>query len=57
MKQRAPGAGQLELVATDVGGRVRDHHGRHPVDHRGRADFAAALAHLSQARGDRRQAS
>jgi hypothetical protein len=53
MKQRAPGAGQLELVPT--GG--RDHHGRHPVDHRGRADFAAALAHLSQARGDRRQAS
>ena len=29
VKQRAPGAGQLELVPT-AGGRVRDHHGRHP---------------------------
>jgi DNA-binding IclR family transcriptional regulator len=56
VKQRAPGAGQLELVPT-VGGRVRNHHGRHPVDHRGRADYSAALAHLAQARGGRRQAS
>lgn len=55
VKQRAPGAAQLELVPT-AGGRVRDHHGRHPVDHRGRADYAAALAQLSEARG-RRQAS
>lgn len=55
-KQRTPGAGQLELVPT-VGGRVRDHHGRHPVDHRGRADYAAALAHLTQSGGGRRQAS
>jgi hypothetical protein len=50
------GAGLLELAPT-ASGRTRDHHGRHPVDHRGRADYAAALAHLSQARGGRRQAS
>ena len=56
VKQRAPGAGQLELVPT-VGGRVRDHRGRHPVDHRGRADYAAALAHLRQPVGGRRRAS
>jgi len=52
-KRRSPGAGQLELVPTAGG---RRHHGRHPVDDRGRADYAAALAHLTQARG-RRQAS
>ena len=52
-KRRSPGAGQLELIPTAGG---RQHHGRHPVDHRGRADYAAALAHLTQARG-RRQAS
>lgn len=54
VKQRAPGAGQLELLTT---GDARHHHGRHPVDHRGRADYAAALAHLAQAGGGRRQAS
>lgn len=55
VKQRAAGAGQLELVPA--GGRARQHYGQHPVDHRGRADYAAAVAHLSQARDGRREAS
>jgi hypothetical protein len=56
VKQRAPGAGQLELVPA-AGGPTRDNYGRHPVDHRGRADYAVALAYLARDRGGRRQAS
>lgn len=54
VKRRAPGAGQLELLPT---GGARQHHGPHPVDYRGRGDYAAALAHLSEAHGGRRKAS
>lgn len=55
-KRRAPGAGQLALVGAGRPG-PREHHGQHPVDHRGRADYAAALAHLAQTAGSRRRAS
>lgn len=55
-KRRAPGAGQLELIGAGHS-RPREHHGQHPVDHRGRADFAAALDHLTATSIPRRAAS
>ncbi|WP_420115443.1 hypothetical protein [Micromonospora sp.] len=55
-KRRAPGAGQLELIGIDRSG-PRQHYGRHPVDHRGRGDYAAALAHLTAIPPERREAS
>ena len=56
IKRRSPGAGQLELVGAAYP-RPREHHGQHPVDHRGRADYAAALAHLATRPTSHRQAS
>lgn len=51
-RRRAPGIGQLQLV-TVAGQSTREHHGPHPVA-RGRADFAAARAHLTAAASSRR---
>lgn len=51
-RRRSPGAGQLQLVAAG-GQSIRDHHGAHPASG-GRADFAAARAHLTTATSSRR---